>query len=259
MSEEQNALPVALYDFLYKDSARLASYYAQLFSGRLSALEEVDSEKETKDQTAGLNVAITSGSVKTSNEFQTTTKRIIDPHDLITTDVLSHLVTNNRINENIKTAPHHALVLTQGVLTFVDKYMIEMAVAAWEVSANLLKHSISPEQEALANTARLMKGLFTKFAIPSAFFLRCQDGVQAAGTIKEQALEEPISTYYFKHGIGGLADVYLVGIKETPSSANILPDAQLLGVVQQMAQGLSELIFDPGAIRITPIAIFRKI
>lgn len=259
MSEEQDALPVALYDFLYKDSARFASYYAQLFSGRLSALEEVDSEKETKDQTAGLSVAITSGSVKTSNEFQTTTKRIIDPHDLITTDVLSHLVTNKRINEHIKTAPHHSLVLIKGVLTFVDKYMIEMAVAAWEASANLPKHPKTPEQKALANTVKLMKEMFTKFTIPSAFVLHCQDGVQAAGTIKELALEEPISTYYFKHGIGGLADVYLVGIKETPSSAITLPDTQLLGMVQQMAQALSELIFDPGAIRITPIAIFRKI
>jgi len=105
----------------------------------------------------------------------------------------------------------------------------------------------------------LLKDMFIKFTIPSAFVLHCQDDVQAAGTIKEQALEEPISTYYFKHGIGGLADVYLVGIKETPSTAITLLDTQLLGAVQQIAQAFSGLIFNPSAIRVTPIAIFRKI
>jgi len=36
-AEEQTG---ALYDFLYRDSNRIASYYAQLFGGRLSSFEE---------------------------------------------------------------------------------------------------------------------------------------------------------------------------------------------------------------------------
>jgi hypothetical protein len=111
LSEEQDALPVALYDFLYKDSARIASYYAQLFSGRLSSLEQSDSTKDSKDQAAGLNVAIVTGGVKASNESQTTTKRIIDPHDIITTDVLSHLISEKRISELMITCLPLATIL----------------------------------------------------------------------------------------------------------------------------------------------------
>jgi hypothetical protein len=32
--------PDALYDFLYKDIGRIASYYAQVFRGRLTGVEE---------------------------------------------------------------------------------------------------------------------------------------------------------------------------------------------------------------------------
>ena len=47
---EQDEQAVELYDFLYKDAGRIASYYAQIFSGRLSSLEETDSERDSKDQ-----------------------------------------------------------------------------------------------------------------------------------------------------------------------------------------------------------------
>ena len=34
-----------LYDFLYKDANRIASYYAQIFKGRLSSLEKTATER----------------------------------------------------------------------------------------------------------------------------------------------------------------------------------------------------------------------
>lgn len=80
-----------------------------------------------------------------------------------------------------------------------------------------------------------------------------------AGTIKESGMEEPISSYYFKHGTAGLADVYLVGIKETPTLSFSLPNTQLMGAGQQAAQALSDLVFPPEAIRVTPIALFREL
>ena len=43
---EQEEEVVTLYDFLYRDLSRIASYYAQIFHGRLSGLEETDGETE---------------------------------------------------------------------------------------------------------------------------------------------------------------------------------------------------------------------
>jgi hypothetical protein len=137
--------------------------------------------------------------------------------------------------------------------------MIELSMEAWEASANLPKNPKTPDQKHLANTIKFIKSFLSKWAIPSAFVLHCENGVQAAGTIKDLALEEPISTHYFKHGISGLADVYLVGIKEIPSSTLAIPDNDMLGLARQAAQVFSEMIFDPKAIRVTPIALFRKL
>jgi hypothetical protein len=38
--------PGELYDFLYRDPERIASYYAQLWNGRLLSVEESVSENE---------------------------------------------------------------------------------------------------------------------------------------------------------------------------------------------------------------------
>ena len=59
-------------------------------------------------------------------------------------------------------------------------------------------------------------------------------------TLEESGLEEPISAYYFKHGTAGLADVYLVGIKETPSAMFSLPGEDLIGIGRQ---GEREMVF----------------
>jgi len=98
-----------------------------------------------------------------------------------------------------------------------------------------------------------------KISLPSAFILQTSEGTQVVGTIKEAGMEEAISNYYFKHGTAGLSDVYMVGVKEVPSSSFKLPDSQLFSAGQQMAQALSDMLFPPDAIRITPIALFRKL
>ena len=71
-------------------------------------------------------------------------------------------------------------------------------------------------------------------------------------------MEEPIASYYFKYGALDLASVYVIGIKEIPSGTFSLPNTQLIGTGQQAAQALSELLFPSDAIRVTPLALFRK-
>jgi hypothetical protein len=248
-----------LYDFLYKDTARIASYYAQLFRGHLSQIEETDSERTAKDQSARISIHVASGDIKSLNEIQTATKRIIDPHDLITTDVLSYLVNAGRITTTITEAPHGSLAIAQGTLVFVDKYMIELAATAFEIAMKPARKPKSQEEKARWLGFQVIQKFFSKIGLPSAFLLQTSDGAQVAGTIKDSGMEEPISTYYFKHGTSGLSEVFLIGIKEVPSPSFKLPDTQLLGAGQEAAQALSDMLFPPQAIRVTPIALFRKL
>lgn len=108
---EPNGQPGALYDFLYRDAGRIASYYAQLFKGRLTQLEETDSDRSEKEQRAKLSAYVASGYVNSKDEILSTSKRVVDPHDLIATDVLSDLISEGRVNSDISTATHGSLVI----------------------------------------------------------------------------------------------------------------------------------------------------
>ena len=85
----ESALP--LYDFLYRDANRIASFYAQLFGGRLSSLQEGTSQSQAIERGGGVNLQIASGSAKSSGTITDTSTRVIDPHDLIATERLELL------------------------------------------------------------------------------------------------------------------------------------------------------------------------
>lgn len=251
---------VGLYDFLYRDSGRISSYYAQIFSGRLSSLEETNSERDSTDRGAKVDLHVAGGDVKRTQEVSTASKQVTDPHDVITTDVLSFLTDNEHIHSDIAAAPHGAIVLAQGTLVFVDRSMAEIAVATFDmlIQAEERKPKAQRNGDTLQGI-KFIRDFLSKISIPSAFLLQTPNGIQVAGTIKEAGMEETISSYYFKHGTAGLADVFLIGIKELPSVAFTLPGTQLIGAGQQAAQALSDMLLPPEAIRVTPIALFRKL
>jgi hypothetical protein len=138
--------------------------------------------------------------------------------------------------------------------------MIELASAAFETT--LESERKKPKHQRTAGVAEnlfMLQRFIKAVTFPSAFLLRTDSGHQVAGTIKEEGMEEPISSYYFKHGPAGLAGVYLVGIKEVAAGWFSLPETQLFGAGQFAAKAFSEMVFPPDAIRITPIALFRKL
>jgi hypothetical protein len=257
---ELEGQPVGLYDFLYRDSNRITSYYAQIFGGQLSSIETSDSERSSLDTGFKGNMHIISGEQRTGSQVETGSKRIVDPHDIITTDVLSSLQEGGRLNSDLAGAPHGSLVIAHGTILFVDKILGEVGSVAVDVSIRQEQSKPHSKQDKAAIAAqRIAQQFLTKVQIPSTFLLRNSDGILVGGTIKEAGMEEPISTYYFKHGTSGLADVHVICIKEIPSTSFALPNTQLVGAGQIFAQALSDLLFPPGAIRVTPIAIFRKL
>ena len=126
--------PDVLYDFLYKDIGRIASYYAQVFRGRLTGVEESLSDRDVHETLLKGNVAVASGEFKLVGDIQSTTRRSIDPHDVITTDILASLVEDQFVTQNISEALHGTLVLAQGTLVFIERSMLELAAMSMDIA-----------------------------------------------------------------------------------------------------------------------------
>jgi hypothetical protein len=246
----------ALYDFLYRDVGRLASYYAQLFSGRLTSLEETDTLSDSADKGGNLSIHLLSGSVKSTEANVQSQKRVIDPHDLITTDVLVGLIDHGRISHDVDGAPHGSLVMAEGTLTFADSFMLEMAVASLDTTFGKTK---VPEEQQNQAGLKWLKALLQKIQFPPAFILRTADGLALAGTLKNEGMEEPITTYYFRHGADGLPGVFTVGVKEVTAKSSELAGQHVLAASAQAAHALRTLFFPSDAVMMTPLAMFRKL
>jgi hypothetical protein len=168
-----------------------------------------------------------------------------------------------RVSHDIENAPHGSLVITKGTLVFADRIMLETALAAFEATFQPnKKHKTLEEREEARNQVagvKILRVLLQKMSIPSAFLLHTSGSELVAGTIKDEGMEEPISTYYFKHGTAGLPDVYIIGIKEVSNRSFQLPTTHLLGAAQEAAHYLQTMVFPPDATIVTPIALFRSI
>jgi hypothetical protein len=248
----------ALYDFLYRDSSRVASYYAQLFGGRLSSSERTDQDRKNVDLGIKGSVLGFGGERVVRQETQTSSKEVVDPHDLIITDVLAKL--KDRWNNDPLSATHGSLVLARGTVTFIDRTMLQMAVSAMEqgVEAEKKKPGKQRDQAVISGFAAI-KSFMQNIPLPSAFSLRTEGQLNVAGTLKDAGMEEPISAHYFKHGMAGLSDVYLVGIKEMPTPSTFTHASPFLLGASQAAEALSVMLFPSDAIRVTPLAMFRQI
>ena len=256
----QDEPPATLYDFLYKDSSRITSYYAQLFGGSLETHEHSDSTTEGEERTGKLSAGVFGGDVKTSSQTQVGAKRVINPHDVVTTDVLAFLSGKSLLQKDVGLAPHGSLIVAQGTLCFLDKLMIELAVASFEMTVKQEMAKPKAQRDMLSiQTMNFVIPFLSKLIVPSAFLLETDDGVQLAGTLKDEGMQEPISTYYFKHGTGGLGQTFVIGIKEEASVGLTLIDEQFFGASQLAAQALSAMFFPAGSIKLTPIALFRKL
>ena len=175
---------------------------------------------------------------------------------MVTTDVLSYLSTNDRLNRNPFTARHGEIVLASGTIFFADKSMIELGMNAFQSSLNK-----TSRDKASQEVIKLMKGFFDKSAVPSAFILVNDDEEVVSGTLRDEGMQEPISVYYYKHGSEGLDDVHVIGIKEARSRVRETepPSGALMQISRPTAASLYNVILPSEGVRVTPIAIFRKI
>lgn len=249
----------SLYDFIYRDTNRLNSYYAQLFSGRLISREKSDTNTETQEKGGGISTYVAKGDLKNSKQSQSSAKELIDPHDLATTDTLAELLNSGLASKDVQNAAQGSLVLAEGTVTFIDKYLLELTDAGLEIAIQQEKAKGRDQNKVVVQQYEATRKILPKLILPSAFLFVAKNGLQLVGTIKDNGLEEPISGYYFKHGINGIADIYCLGIKEISTPLIGLSQSPLIIASQLIIEKLSNLLFSANAIRITPVAMFRNL
>jgi len=261
LNEAQEEQTVVLYDYLYRDASRIASYYAQLFNGRLTGLEDTDSTTETEENTGKLNIQVAAGEMKATKAFNRMAKRLIDPHDVVTSDVLSYLSEKYIQHDvDIEDASNGAVVLLEGGLTVIDRSVIELVQAGSELitAAEMAKPEEERNQQSILGLT-MLQHLGGKFNLPSTFILHLGEGKIAGGIIKESGMEDAVSTYNYRFGSGVIPNIYVIGIKEEPQGFQFLDTDGIFSAAQHISQGLSDLLFPADAVRITPLAIFRKL
>lgn len=152
------------------------------------------------------------------------------------------------------------LIVANGTLVLMDRGMLELGVFVLEAELERMRKAAktAAEKAEVQNLKQILP-FMSKIVLPSGFLLRTNDGIDVAGTLKESGMEEPISTYYFKHSAAGLSSVHMIGIKETPTRSFSLPTEQMMGAGQVAAETLRNMLFPPTAIMVTPIALFRDI
>jgi hypothetical protein len=256
----QGAQTAELYDFLYRDSDRIVSYYAQIFGGHVASIEKTDSVRTTQERSGTASISILGGNLKNLEDVCNALKTTVNPHDLVTTDVLTELRANGRLRDNAEDASGGELFIEKGRLSLIDGSFLKLASTAVGamVKAGAMK-GIEQQNPTLMQFLPYVEQIFDALAIPPAFLFQSDGGRKIAGTIKETGLEERIASYHFKYGGNALADVYLVGVKEVVSMIESENETNLFSMAQAGGTALANLLFPEGALRATPIAIFRKL
>lgn len=254
MAQEEQA--AELYDFLYRDSNRLTSYYSQIFQGKLSSLEELDSDTQKVTNKGKLSVQVAGAELSKDDEISSSSKRIIDPHDLIATDVLSYLVDGQYIHTDYLNAPNGSLVLVKGNLLFIDKSLIASTASIFTSMVENEMFEVNDPNVTIG--VEVLQKILNDVPFPPLYVLETEEGVVVTGTVKEAGMEEPVSTHYFKYGNSGLPDVHLIGLKEIAVAPNPSSISAFMNGMQMVTHMLTNLLFPVASIKTTPLALFRK-
>jgi hypothetical protein len=254
------AEPTDVFDFLYRDASRIASYYAQLFSGLPKSSENLGQSKQATETTIKGSVSVAGAERKSIKDIVTSRKEVVDPHDTITIDMIAKLLGRAATGP----AGNNSLVRAEGTLLLTDGSAIKAFSSLDEKRfvKLILKdqppkdHKAKMQADDDAKNARdFMRGL----DFPSMFLLRTAAGREYMGTLKPAGLEEPIGSFLARHGDGGLPGVTVVGIQEQSTPALISEAAALLSASAKFAGVLRKMFFPDNVTPVTPIAIYRRL
>jgi hypothetical protein len=262
----QNSLTTEfLFDFIYLDRPRVASYFAQLFDdGVLTQTKKISQQSETDSNRLKAGLA---GTGVESCETGTLTKSMERQYDTawsIPINVINRLDELNFIYRDIKATPIGQIALVKGKLRLVD---IRMLKDMWKTIMQLALHQNSAKNKAATKNRKeneAMADLLAKLphALQMSLFF---DGIEIWSTLNPEHMTVNPDDLAFKHGANVAGEWMILGVidahpddeisDDMPSSSRDLENGmfQVLNAIREFF-GRSQSAY--GA---TPIAIFRSV
>ena len=253
------APPAELVDFIYRDLNRLHSFYAQLFRGRLLAYDSGTGTKTQKSVKIAGNAGVAAGSAETTSGSEKFYKETFDPHDFALVEAIVRLQEANLVAADAELAQHGELILVQGSVVFIDRHVLKFGKIG--IQAAIAEEQSKPRKSQNASSLATMGALvktIDEIELPSLFVLE-SGNASYGGAIKESGLEEPISSYYYRYGGRALPEIYLLGLKELPVTPRAHSGDGLFATLGEGLNLIQGLGLPPEAVRVTPIALFRKV
>lgn len=260
----------SLFDFLYIDTYRIKSYYAQLTGyGALSTLKMSDNTVVTKSKEATVGMpTITGGKLSHANAITSLGERSYDPMPSMPSDIINRLDELGFIGRQLHENHLGKLVLLSGRLGISDISLLKDASdailkqMAEEKSqlAEIKNRKKVYEQEIKAN-----KHIFDFLKqIPYSLEARLLfNGDEVWMTLNRDEIIGNAYEINFKHGDFLSGDYYVLGILDAVPNddySNISHQTQLKIAMSVMTKELKNLMGRPSSCYgMTPIAIFRVI
>lgn len=242
---------MVLYNFLYKNSAILSSFYAQMFGGlRLkdTNIDTISTQEENKLSGGYSSTYKTSSTVSTEQQSK---NQEIDPQEIVMIDTLSILSKNAK---SIEDAKNGEIVKIPATIFLLDKALFDLMLP--NIADFMILDAPKNQHKQIRQTANLIKKLFSSIRFDPLVFIHSAQDI-TVGTIKENFLQESIASFHIKHGSKGLDDVYVIGIKEESLGTLYMEDTQKSAA--DFTDVVKEMIIPHGSYTITPIAIYREI
>jgi hypothetical protein len=243
-----------IYDFLYRDPSRLTSFYAQVFGGVLTGSEKATTGREATETSYKGSVSLVSVDRKTVSDRAESKKESSVPHDITIVDLLNWLLLNHRIEDDFVNAPHHQLVRASGLLCFHDGSHLSGLLDAFGT------HYIETDKTTPKSQKKVYQTLIKSSAVQSCFSMSTKSGHIVVGALKDAGLETPITSHSMIHAGKDIDGVTVVGIKENGDGYT---SSQRMGEfvisTSKIAQILNSMIVPNDAVRVVPLAIFRKV
>lgn len=268
-----------LYDFLFIDTARIYSLYAQLFDGLHEATDKIANEVTTKHTAAQLGGdPIGKLGYERKKDLEEGISTRLVPHDLLLRDVLIGLKERNFICEDPLSAKSGNIIHLKGEIAVVNldnlAQFIEKAPVFFE---GLLAQEAGAELRTLTNQQikaykkekNKQSTIITELLVAitglmpqTVQFVLKGESITAWASVNQKSMRVELKEINVQ-GPSLYGEWNLLGIVDIPANVTDSATPELPDVYQgiyDMLKGVNEIIALPqGDIRVTPLLIYREI
>jgi len=250
-----------LIDLFYQDTARLTSFYSQIFQGNLLSITKEEQASTTTENALEAGVQIVKGA---KSSGATTSRRIsqeFEPHDQRILLLLEELGLNVESGA-LRNVPDNTLALIEGQM-FVRNYtaikealpsMLESNLLDSTLPASLFQKPGKPtkKQERLA-----WRSILSILPAGIEFEIKTARGETAIGSLKPDCLSDDPSDLLRLWGTCLPGTWRVLGIKNCIVQSKITARDEMRQMVDAFADAMRAMYASPTNLAISPILIYR--